>query len=261
MFAKATSVLALVSAASVAAQGDQFTVNTPNQAVQCQPLQITWKGGQPPFYPQITKPGDTSQVIMSLPKTNDNKINGWKVKVPAGQKFTIHVTDNTGQPADTAPIGPVREGSSDCMGDDSSSSSGGSGGAAAAGGGGSGGSKSSSGGSKSSSSSGGKSSSSSDSKSSSSSGGKSSSSGGSGSSSDSSSPSSGAGGAGGGGSSSDSGASPSSEDSGSSPSSSDSGASPSSDSGSSDKGNGAATFSGVPAVVAGVVGVVVAALI
>lgn len=243
MFAKAASAIALVSAASVVAQGQQFTVATPPQAVQCQPLQLTWQGGQPPYYPTITKPGDTSQAIVSLPQTSDTKVNGWKVKVPAGQKFTIQVCDSTGQCQASAPVGPVRDGSSDCLGGSggSSSSGGGSGGAAA--GGGSSGSKSSGGDSSS------KSSSQGGSSSSSSEGGKSSSSsqGGSSSSQGGSSPSSSGGGAAAGGQSSA--ASSPSDSAAPSPSSS------------SDSGNGAATFSGVPAVIAGVVGLVVAALI
>ncbi|WFD02352.1 hypothetical protein MOBT1_001034 [Malassezia obtusa] len=251
MFAKTLAAFALVSAAVVAA--DDFTVDTPTGAAQCQPLQITWHGGQAPYYPSITKEGDISSVIKQFPQAKDSKLT-WKVTVPAGQKFTIAVRDSTGQQKSSAPVA-VGKGSSDCKDDDDSNSSGGGGGGAAAGGGGSSGSssKGGDGDDKKSSSSGGKSSSSGSSKSSDS---KSSSKGG-----DGDDKKSSAGGAGGAGGSSSSQSSPTSGG-GSSGGSENSGENNSGNSGEKKGSNsGAASFSGLPAVVAGVVGVAVAALI
>mgnify|MGYP006889936750 FL=1 len=265
MYAKSFSILALAAASLVAAQ--DFTVNTPAYAQQCSPLKITWKGGNPPYTPHITAPGQIGDVKADLDKTDSTSTTWEKVTIPAGQKFTINICDNSGQCQPSAEVGPVaKSDNDDCLnGGDSKSSGGGSGGGAAAAGGGgsSGGSsggddKKSGGGDDKKSSSGGddkKSSSSSDNKSSSSSGGKSSS----------SSGQSSTGGGSGGGSSS---AQPSSTGMGGGSGSDDKSGQDNKEGGSDDNGgekkggdNGSMSFSGVPAVVAGVVGVVVAALI
>lgn len=265
MYAKSFSILALAAASLVAAQ--DFTVATPPYVQQCAPLKISWKGGEPPYRPFITAPGKIDDVKASIDQTSDTTTT-WKVTIPQGQKFTINVCDNSGQCQQSGPAGPVGKGDDSCMngGDSKGGSSGGGsgGGAAAAGGGGSSGGSSggddnkSGGGDDNKSSSGGddkKSSSSSDNKSSSSSGGKSSS----------SSGQSSTGGGSGGGSSS---AQPSSTGMGGGSGSDDKSGQDNKEGGSDDNGgekkgdgNGSMSFSGVPAVVAGVVGVVVAALI
>ena len=257
MYAKSFSILALAAASLVAAE--DFTVATPPYVQQCAPLKISWKGGEPPYRPFITAPGKIDDVKASIDKTSDTTTT-WKVTIPQGQKFTINVCDNSGQCQASGEAGPVGKGDDSCMngGDSKGGSSGGGsgGGAAAAGGGGSSGG--SSGGDDNKSSSGGddkKSSSSSDNKSSSSSGGKSSS----------SSGQSSTGGGSGGGSSS---AQPSSTGMGGGAGSDDKSGQDNKEGGSDDNGgekkgddSGSMSFSGVPAVVAGVVGVVVAALI
>lgn len=261
MYAKSFSILALAAASLVAAE--DFTVATPPYVQQCAPLKISWKGGEPPYRPFITAPGKIDDVKESIDKTSDTTTT-WKVTIPQGQKFTINVCDNSGQCQASGVAGPVGKGDDSCMngGDSKGGSSGGGsgGGAAAAGGGGSSGGddKKSGGGDDNKSSSGGddkKSSSSSDNKSSSSSGGKSSS----------SSGQSSTGGGSGGGSSS---AQPSSTGMGGGSGSDDKSGQDNKEGGSDDNGgekkggdNGSMSFSGVPAVVAGVVGVVVAALI
>lgn len=260
MYAKSFSILALAAASLVAAQ--DFTVATPPYVQQCAPLKISWKGGEPPYRPFITAPGKIDDVKASIDKTSDTTTT-WKVTIPQGQKFTINVCDNSGQCQASGVAGPVGKGDDSCMnGGDSKGGSGG--GAAAAGGGGSSGGssggddKKSGGGDDNKSSSGGddkKSSSSSDNKSSSSSGGKSSS----------SSGQSSTGGGSGGGSSS---AQPSSTGMGGGSGSDDKSGQDNKEGGSDNNGgekkgddSGSMSFSGVPAVVAGVVGVVVAALI
>ena len=258
MYAKTLSAIAVISAAAVAAQ-DPPKVNTPNFVAQCKPVKLTWKGGEPPYHLYITAPGKVDDVKADLGEQKGTSMT-WKVSIPEGDKFTINLCDKSGQCSPSAPVGPVGSGDDSCMkgGDDKGSKSGGSGGAAAGGGGDSksgddsGKSKSGGGSSKSSDSESSKSSSSSKPSSSSKSSG---------------SPSS-----------SSSGGDKSSSGSSSQPSSSSSGAAggdgkdsekngddKNSDSkdGEDDKGgnDGAANFSGVPAVVAGVVGIAIAALI
>ena len=258
MYAKTLSAIAVISAAAVAAQ-DPPKVNTPNFVAQCKPVKLTWKGGEAPYHLYITAPGNVGDVKDNLGEQKGTSMT-WKVSIPEGDKFTINLCDKSGQCSPSAPVGPVGSGDDSCMkgGDDKGSKSGGSGGAAAGGGGDSksgddsGKSKSGGGSSKSSDSESSKSSSSSKPSSSSKSSG---------------SPSS-----------SSSGGDKSSSGASSQPSSSSSGAAggdgkdsekngddKNSDSkdGEDDKGgnDGAATFSGVPAVVAGVVGIAIAALI
>ncbi|EDP43072.1 hypothetical protein MGL_2668 [Malassezia globosa CBS 7966] len=259
MYAKSFSILALAAASLVAAE--DFTVATPPYVQQCSPLKITWKGGEPPYRPFITAPGKIDDVKENLDETSDTSTT-WKVTIPQGQKFTINICDNSGQCQASGEAGPVGKGDDSCIngGGNKGGSSGGGGGAAAAGGGGSSGGssggddkKSGDGDDKKSGGDDKKSSSSSDNKSSSSSGGKSSS----------SSGQSSTGGGSGGGSSS---AQPSSTGMGGG--SDDKSGQDNKEDGSDNNGgekkgddSGSMSFSGVPAVVAGVVGVVVAALI
>ena len=252
MYAKTLSAIAVISAAAVAAQGDMLKVNTPTFVAQCKPVKITWQGGEAPYHLYVTAPGNIREVKADLGDQQGTSMT-WKVSIPEGQKFTLNLCDKSGQCNQSAQAGPVSGGDDSCLnGDgDKGSKSGGSGGAAA-GGGGNSKSDDDSGKSKSD-----------DSNKSKSAGGSSKSSDSKSSSSSSSSKSSGSP------SSSSSGGNKSSSGSSSQPSSSSSGAAggdgKDSDSkdGEDDKGgnDGAATFSGVPAVVAGVVGIAIAALI
>lgn len=260
MYAKTLSAIAVISAAAVAAQ-DPPKVNTPSFVAQCKPVKLTWQGGEAPYHLYVTAPGNIKEVKADLGDQKGTSMT-WKVTVPEGEKFTLNLCDKSGQCQQSGQAGPVGSGDDSCLkgGDDKGSKSGGSGGAAA-GGGGNSKSDDDSGKSKSD-----------DSNKSKSAGGSSKSSDSKSSSSSSSSKSSGSP------SSSSSGGNKSSSGSGSQPSSSSSGAAggdgkdsekngddKNSDSkdGEDDKGgnDGAATFSGVPAVVAGVVGIAIAALI
>merc|ERR1711976_954971 len=246
MYAKTLSAIAVISAAAVAAQGDMLKVNTPTFVAQCKPVKITWQGGEAPYHLYVTAPGNIKEVKADLGDQKGTSMT-WKVSIPEGEKFTLNLCDKSGQCQQSGQAGPVGSGDDSCLkgGDDKGSKSGGSGGAAA-GGGGDSKSDDDSGKSKSDDSnkskSAGGSSKSSDSKSSSSGGNKSSS----GSSSQPSSSSSGA--AGGDGKDSEKNGDDKNSDS---------------KDGEDDKGgnDGAAPFSGVPAVVAGVVGIAIAALI
>lgn len=260
MYAKTLSAIAVISAAAVAAQ-DPPKVNTPSFVAQCKPVKLTWQGGEAPYHLYVTAPGNIKEVKADLGDQKGTSMT-WKVTVPEGEKFTLNLCDKSGQCQQSGQAGPVGSGDDSCLkgGDDKGSKSGGSGGAAA-GGGGNSKSDDDSGKSKSD-----------DSNKSKSAGGSSKSSDSKSSSSSSSSKSSGSP------SSSSSGGNKSSSGSSSQPSSSSSGAAggdgkdsekngddKNSDSkdGEDDKGgnDGAATFSGVPAVVAGVVGIAIAALI
>ena len=260
MYAKTLSAIAVISAAAVAAQ-DPPKVNTPSFVAQCKPVKLTWQGGEAPYHLYVTAPGNIKEVKADLGDQKGTSMT-WKVTVPEGEKFTLNLCDKSGQCQQSGQAGPVGSGDDSCLkgGDDKGSKSGGSGGAAA-GGGGNSKSDDDSGKSKSD-----------DSNKSKSAGGSSKSSDSKSSSSSSSSKSSGSP------SSSSSGGGKSSSGSSSQPSSSSSGAAggdgkdsekngddKNSDSkdGEDDKGgnDGAATFSGVPAVVAGVVGIAIAALI
>lgn len=251
MYAKTLSAIAVISAAAVAAQDDAPKVNTPAFVAQCKPVKLTWQGGEPPYHLYVTAPGNIKEVKADLGDQQGTSMT-WKVTIPEGQKFTLNLCDKSGQCQQSGQAGPVGSGDDSCLngGGDKGSKSGGSGGAAA-GGGGNSKSDDDSGKSKS----GDSSSKSSDSKSSKSSSASKSS----------GSPSSSSAG----GDKSSSGGDKSSSGSSSQPTSSSSGAAAGDDKnsdskdGEDDKGgnDGAATFSGVPAVVAGVVGIAIAALI
>merc|ERR1711964_490779 len=240
MYAKTLSAIAVISAAAVAAQDDMLKVNTPTFVAQCKPVKISWQGGEAPYHLYVTAPGNIREVKADLGDQKGTSLT-WKVSIPEGQKFTLNLCDKSGQCNQSAQAGPVSGGDDSCLnGDGDKGSKSGSSGGAAAGGGGNSKSDDDSGKSKSDDDSGK-------------------------SKSDDSNKSKSAGAP----SSSSSGGNKSSSGSSSQPSSSSSGAAggdgKDSDTkdGEDDKGgnDGAATFSGVPAVVAGVVGIAIAALI
>lgn len=100
-----------LAAAGVAMAQSTFTVNTPASVVQCVPLQISWTGGQAPFNPFITAPGDTATILQALPQVNDRSTT-WTVNIAAGQKFTINIVDSTGANAPSAQSPAIASGSS-----------------------------------------------------------------------------------------------------------------------------------------------------
>ncbi|KAF7308353.1 hypothetical protein HMN09_00683800 [Mycena chlorophos] len=116
--------------AGVAAQN--FTINTPaqSQAQQCEPLQISWVAGTPPYF--IILQSVQNDPITSTPFLNFGQQTGTSVTWPAvnatiGQQFILQAKDNTGVTVSSAAFTVVSGVGTSCL-TGGGSSGGGSGG-------------------------------------------------------------------------------------------------------------------------------------
>ncbi|KEP46754.1 putative transmembrane protein [Rhizoctonia solani 123E] len=90
----AVALYALVLAGAAAAQS--FTVATPASVVQCQPAQLSWSGGQAPYFPSIipgSQPG--AAALKEFPSQPGTSLV-WTVDLAAGTSITIQIRDSTG---------------------------------------------------------------------------------------------------------------------------------------------------------------------
>ncbi|KAI6008135.1 hypothetical protein F5J12DRAFT_826907 [Pisolithus orientalis] len=77
-----TLVAALV--ASAPAVLAQLTINTPANVVECEPTQLTWSGGQTPYYLSLVPAGQPSATpLMQFPNQNGTSYT-WMVDLQAG---------------------------------------------------------------------------------------------------------------------------------------------------------------------------------
>ncbi|KAF8339482.1 hypothetical protein F5887DRAFT_919664 [Amanita rubescens] len=105
------SVSALFLAASVALAQNEFTIDTPSNAVVCQTVLINWRGGMPPYYLSVlpgSQPGGTA--IESFPP-NLGHSQIWDVDIAAGTQVGLTLRDGTGAFTQSAPFtinpGPI----------------------------------------------------------------------------------------------------------------------------------------------------------
>ncbi|EIM91278.1 uncharacterized protein STEHIDRAFT_165624 [Stereum hirsutum FP-91666 SS1] len=86
----------------VAAASAQFTVNTPSNVVECQPLQIVWTGGSGDTYLSVL-PGDDPTGTAVVDFGQQTSPYTWTaVNVTSGTSLGITVRDSTGALAQTA---------------------------------------------------------------------------------------------------------------------------------------------------------------
>lgn len=117
LFALVAIVPALVSA--------QATINTPASVVQCQPAQVTWEGGQPPYYLSIFEGSDPSTTPFRIfPETEDTSMT-WNVAFPEGEtppsQITFQIRDGTGAVNYSSQVGITANPSGDTCVDSSAS--------------------------------------------------------------------------------------------------------------------------------------------
>ncbi|KAF8573486.1 hypothetical protein K439DRAFT_1642966 [Ramaria rubella] len=91
------SLAALALVPAVIAQS--LMVNTPTGVVECEPVQITWTGGTPPYFLSFVPAGQSSApAIKQFPTQNGNEFT-WNADLGAGTTFTIALKDSAGSPA------------------------------------------------------------------------------------------------------------------------------------------------------------------
>ncbi|BGO89919.1 hypothetical protein NBRC10512_003758 [Rhodotorula toruloides] len=111
-----TTVAALVAAAGSALAQSSLLINTPTALFQCQPYLVTWGGGQAPYFVRVLPGGQLSAAPLATldqQPTSDTQYT-WTVNIPAGTSITLTITDSTGATAATAPV-TINQGASGCL--------------------------------------------------------------------------------------------------------------------------------------------------
>ncbi|KAI8980168.1 hypothetical protein BD414DRAFT_551040 [Trametes punicea] len=119
----ASLVSAALLIAAVSAQDQNFTINTPNPPTQCVPVQLTWQGGDPPYFLAII-PGGQPQApaLQQYPGLTGTTFT-WSVNISAGQSVGFEVTDSQGHIAQSAPVTIQSSPDSSCLNGQSGGSS------------------------------------------------------------------------------------------------------------------------------------------
>ncbi|KAI6108267.1 hypothetical protein F5141DRAFT_1121960 [Pisolithus sp. B1] len=92
----------------------QLTINTPSNVVECEPTQLTWSGGQAPYYLSLVPGGQSSATpLEQLPTQNGNSYT-WMVDLQAGVSFNVALKDSTGSTAFSDIVTVQSGGSTSC---------------------------------------------------------------------------------------------------------------------------------------------------
>ncbi|KAF8520518.1 hypothetical protein JB92DRAFT_3111729 [Gautieria morchelliformis] len=112
-----TSVaLLLVAAAGVLAQP---MINTPASITECQPTQLGFSGGQPPYFLSILPGGQVGAAPIENLGTQSGTSLTWNADIASGTSITFQIKDSTGATAFSA-IVTVQAGSdTSCVGKNS----------------------------------------------------------------------------------------------------------------------------------------------
>lgn len=93
---KSAVLAATVFALGVAAQGAEPQINTPTSLVQCQPIKITWNGGQPPYWVSALPGGEPAGTPLKDWGQQSGTELTWTVDLPAGTSISMQVKDSNG---------------------------------------------------------------------------------------------------------------------------------------------------------------------
>ncbi|KAI9304199.1 hypothetical protein BJ944DRAFT_164039, partial [Cunninghamella echinulata] len=82
----------------------QLTIKAPTNPVECQPLLITWTGGERPYILSL-HPGNEpdAPAIVNFGQQNGTSLT-WNVNVKAGTSVGLTIRDSTGVTAQSAPF-------------------------------------------------------------------------------------------------------------------------------------------------------------
>jgi len=99
-------VVALAFVASVLAQGTPgFMINTPANAVTCQPLLITWSGGTPPYFLSVLPGADPNgQALVDFGQQDGTSFTWTAVNQQANTQLGLTLRDSNGNTAQSAPF-------------------------------------------------------------------------------------------------------------------------------------------------------------
>jgi len=120
MFSRFAS-LALVALAANSAVAQLMTINTPLNAVVCRPLQITWAGGEGPWWLSAHPEGQAAAVA-TVDYNGGEPIEAspftWTVNQPVGTGLFLRLRDSTGINAESGAFTVLNGSDTSCIGED-----------------------------------------------------------------------------------------------------------------------------------------------
>jgi len=92
----------------------QMTINTPANVIECQPVQLTWVGGTPPYYLSLV-PGNQpfAPQLRRFPSQSGTSYT-WIADLPANTDFNLMLRDSTGAEAYSALVTEQAGGDTSC---------------------------------------------------------------------------------------------------------------------------------------------------
>ncbi|MER5546483.1 Ser-Thr-rich GPI-anchored membrane family protein [Streptomyces sp. NPDC002589] len=98
----AAAVIGTTAAKASAVEG--LTINTPSNPVVCQPLTLSWSGGQGPYRLEVLPGNQPSAPPLRDLGEQDGTTYTWTVDVPQGTSLGLKLQDSTGAIAQSAPF-------------------------------------------------------------------------------------------------------------------------------------------------------------
>lgn len=94
-----------------------LTVDTPTSPVsQCSTVSLSWSGGTPPYYPEVTAPDPAFQLEMLDPDGTRATSGTWLVSVAAGTEVVFEVFDALGSSNVSEVVTVQAGGDAGCLG-------------------------------------------------------------------------------------------------------------------------------------------------
>ncbi|KAH9823551.1 secreted protein [Melampsora americana] len=86
----------ILATAIAGATAQSVMVNTPTSVVQCLPVQLSWSGGQPPYFLSLIPGGQPSGTPLEDLGQQTGTSYSWKADLPANTAVTVQIRDSTG---------------------------------------------------------------------------------------------------------------------------------------------------------------------
>ncbi|MFE4800292.1 hypothetical protein ACFRFL_36020 [Streptomyces sp. NPDC056708] len=98
----AAAIFGTTAAQAPATEG--LTINTPSNPVVCQPLTITWSGGQAPYQLELLPGNESGAAPLRDFGQQEGTAYTWTVDVPPNTSVGLTLRDSTGATAQSAPF-------------------------------------------------------------------------------------------------------------------------------------------------------------
>ncbi|KAN0092747.1 hypothetical protein V8E55_003531 [Tylopilus felleus] len=110
-----TTVASLVLFAAAAFAQGNLTINTPTNVVACEPTQLTWIGGTPPYFLSVL-PGSSpsGSPLESFSPSNSTSFT-WTCNIAPSSYIGFTLRDSNGLVAQTAPVTVISGSSTSCV--------------------------------------------------------------------------------------------------------------------------------------------------